>query len=132
MSLEKVIKTKAQTFFYIYPVVAPANATYPYVVYEVLNSAPNHSKTEKSQLDISNVAFTCFAKTFAACKALAELVRSTYDNLSGNFDFGSGTNTGKYDILFWRWEDESDSGFIEEPEVYVRTLIFRIGHNIGN
>lgn len=133
MSLERVIFTKGTAAgITMYPVIAAANASYPFCVYETSGNYPNHTKTAKSQLDITTVVFTVFAKTFQACKTAAALVRSTFDNISGSQSYANGTATEYYNIDFFRWDDESDSGFDYETEAFTRTLIFKVGHNIGN
>lgn len=133
MSLERVIFTKGTAAgLTMYPVIAAANASYPFVIYEASGNYPNHTKTAKSQFDITTVAFTVFAKTFQACKTAAALVRSTFDNISGSQAYANGTATAYYTIEFCRWDDESDTGFDYETEAFTRTLIFKIGHNIGN
>lgn len=133
MSLEKVIYHKAKDAFSIYPVIAPANAAYPFVVWECTGNTPNHTKDEKSKFDYTTVAFTSYAKSFKDLKTLTALVRSTFDNISGSQTyFTTGTTTSTYNIEFFRWDDESNAGFDPETEAFVMTSIFRIGHNIGN
>jgi|LakMenEpi03Aug12_release.lakeMendotaPanAssembly.Ray.scaffolds.fasta_scaffold1438389_2 hypothetical protein len=70
----------------IYPDMATQDATYPFIVYSVADTAPTDIKDGVSPLDIVSVGLMIYADSYAVAIDLAEKVRTALDRMSGTYD----------------------------------------------
>lgn len=70
----------------IYPEMATQDATYPFIVYSVTDTAPTDIKDGVSPLDVVSVSVMMYAESYAVVLDLAEKVRTALDRMSGIYD----------------------------------------------
>lgn len=63
----------------VYPLQAPEKVTYPCIVYFRINSTPINTIDGGSTIDLVRIQVDTYAKTYSACKVLAESVRSSLE-----------------------------------------------------
>lgn len=69
----------------VYPVVAPQNPTYPFMVYNVVSVTPNATKATTSVSDKIRVQVDMYDKDIDALNTLASSVRDALDLLTGTY-----------------------------------------------
>lgn len=67
----------------VYPVQAPQNPTYPYIVYTRTDTSPVSSLIEDTTLNSSFVSIDCFASSFSGVKSLSLQVISALKRYHG-------------------------------------------------
>lgn len=70
----------------IYPEMATQDATYPFIVYSVTDTAPTDIKDGVSPLDVVSVSVMMYAESYAVALDLAEKVRAALDRMTGIYD----------------------------------------------
>lgn len=70
----------------IYPDMATQDATYPFIVYSVTDTAPTDIKDGVSSLDVVSVSVMMYAESYAVVLDLSEKVRAALDRMTGIYD----------------------------------------------
>jgi len=70
----------------IYPDMAPQNATFPYIVFQKLNTSPTDTKEGVSPLDKLLVQVDCYSNNYDNAHALAAAVRTALDRYAGTIN----------------------------------------------
>lgn len=70
----------------IYPDMATQDATYPFIVYSVTDTAPTDIKDGVSPLDVVSVSVMMYAESYAVALDLSEKVRAALDRMTGIYD----------------------------------------------
>ena len=70
----------------IFPESATQDATYPFIVYSVTDTAPTDIKDGVSPLDVVSVALMIYAESYAVAIDIADQVRTALDRMSGTYD----------------------------------------------
>ena len=70
----------------IYPEMATQDATYPFIVYSVTDTAPTDIKDGVSPLDVVSVSVMMYAESYAVALDLSEKVRAALDRMTGIYD----------------------------------------------
>lgn len=70
----------------IYPDMATQDATYPFIVYSVTDTAPTDIKDGVSTLDVVSVSVMMYAESYAVALDLSEKVRAALDRMTGIYD----------------------------------------------
>lgn len=70
----------------IYPDMATQDATYPFIVYSVADTAPTDIKDGVSPLDVVSVSVMMYAESYAVALDLSEKVRAALDRMTGIYD----------------------------------------------
>ena len=70
----------------IYPDMAPQNATFPYVVFQKLQTQPTDTKEGVSPLDKLLVQVDCYSNNYDNAHALAAAVRTALDRYTGTIN----------------------------------------------
>ncbi len=68
----------------IYAVLAPDDAVLPYIIYSRISGSREHIMSAISGLAMPVMQLSCYAATYAESKQLAESVRLSLDNHSGD------------------------------------------------
>ena len=66
----------------IFPNVAPQTTEFPFLIYDVVGSDPNDTKSGVSELDINSVMISCYSETYSQASDLANKVRIAMDRLA--------------------------------------------------
>lgn len=59
----------------IYPLIAPAGVSAPYITHTRIGTVPTESHEAPSGLDMVSVQFSCFARNFTAAEQIAAALR---------------------------------------------------------
>lgn len=70
----------------IYPDMATQDATYPFIVYSVTDTAPTDIKDGVSPLDVVSVSVMMYAESYAVALDLSEKVRAALDRMTGIYN----------------------------------------------
>ena len=76
----------------IYPLLMPQNSTYPGIVYQKISGFHQKSHQGSSGLARTRIQFTCWAKTYAESKNVAEQLRLALEGYRGMMGGESGVN----------------------------------------
>lgn len=99
----------------IYPDTAPQQVTFPYVVYQEINTSPSDDKDGTSRLDVVRVQVDLYTQNYDTCETLAAAVRAALDRQTGTINTVtidsikfSNEVSGSYNIdmnVWWRSQD---------------------------
>lgn len=78
----------------IYPDTVPQNASFPYVVYQVIGTQPTDTKDGASRLDVVRFQVDCYSTDYDTTDTLAAAVRTALDRYAGT-PTGSGVAIDK-------------------------------------
>jgi len=91
----------------VFPDQMPQRFSYPTVVYSIISTSPNATKTGVSRFDQVRVQIDCYARTYKAAHALDDAVRLALDRKT----------PGTYDTVVMKGVSYLNSnGNIEEPD----------------
>jgi hypothetical protein len=102
----------------IYPITAPQNTTFPFVVYTITNTEPSLTKDGVSPLDVISFQIDCYSTQYDENTSLANAVRSA-------LDYYTGTVEGQQ-IQRIRFVGEGDGDYNAELEIFWKSLDFSI------
>ena len=100
----------------IYPITAPQNTTFPFLVYTITNQEPSLTKDGVSGLDVISFQIDCYSTKYDENTQLANAVRSA-------LDFYTGTVEG-HQVQRIRFTGEGDGDYNEEVGVFWKSLDF--------
>ena len=69
----------------IYPVIAPENCPFPFMVYQIISTVPNHTKDSTSLVDTMRVQVAILDKTYGSVCELSSQVRDQIDFITGTY-----------------------------------------------
>lgn len=102
----------------IFPVVAPQNSVFPYVIYQDVTTLPNDIKDGPSPLDQVRIQIDSYAKSKAEADTIAAAVRTALDRYSGTVE--------SVTIDSIKFLDQFDNAFEEELSIYRVTQEFEV------
>lgn len=123
MDISQVIYERLKvTYPKCYPLIAPQETKFPYVLYAIASIAPSDSK-DRAEVDDYIYQVSVFSKTYAEMRTMAENVRQLLDRYRM-----TNTNDGEYQdvgIIFQSYDEDTDE-FEGTGVIYYADQTFRV------
>jgi len=123
MDISQVIYERLKvTYPKCYPLIAPQETKFPYVLYAIASIAPSDSK-DRAEVDDYIYQVSVFSKTYAEMRTMAENVRQLLDRYHM-----TNTNDGEYQdvgIIFQSYDEDTDE-FDGTGVIYYADQTFRV------
>ena len=74
----------------IYPIVAPPNATFPFVVYQMISNPPTHASVADADIHHPRYQFACFSDSYTEAHSVADAVEGVLRDFTGTLGGTSG------------------------------------------
>lgn len=112
----------------IYPLIAPPEATLPFIVYQRIGADHQRHTEAAAGLVSTMVQITCVATSAKAAHDLAELVREAMDHFRGTLGSGGNTATVRLATLDNEIENFDPPAHAEEDGTYSVITEWTIWH----
>lgn len=106
----------------VYPNRVKQEAGYPAIAVNLIYPGATNTKTQASDLDITNVQVDIYGSTYSSAAAVSAAVRTALDYYSGTVALTGG---GSAEVAHIEYQSESD-GFVEKPDIYRRMCEYKI------
>lgn len=108
----------------IYPVAAAQQAALPYVVFDTNRTDPVNRFSGRARMQHLYLTVSAFSKDYSQCAAVAVQINEALDRVA------AGTYSGVViqGVLF---ENQYDGGFIDEDDVFMIPVEFKINLSTG-
>lgn len=106
----------------VYPGVVKQEAGYPSIAVNLITPNPTNTKTQASDLDITEVQVDVYGSTYSTTAAASEAVRSALEYYSGTVSLTGGVSVN---VAHIEYKSERD-GFVEKADVFRRICEYSI------